>query len=473
LKYPIRHLLNLVLPVLLVSCGGGDGTTTTLISTTFTISGVVRDMSGTGLILQNNGADDKSITANGAFSFTLTTQIASGSSYSITVKTQPTAPSQNCTVANGTGSLSTANINNVLVICEHFAYVANHNTNDISAYTFDATTGALTSVGAAVAAGTNPFSVTVDPSGKFVYVANPGSNDISAYTIDATTGTLTSVGAAAGAGANPISVTVDPKGKFAYVTNFGSNNVSAYTINATTGVLTSVGAAAGAGVTPRFVTVDPAGNFAYVVNYGSDDISAYTFNAITGVLTQIDCGGGTSCRNITNFAAGSSPWSIAVSPAGNFAYVANSGTNDVSAYTISATGALTPINCVSGGCSGTNFAAGNSPTSITIDPTGKFAYIANYWSNDVSAYTISATGALTPINCVSGGCSGTNFAAGANPFSVTVDPTGKFAYVANHTSDNISVYTIDATTGLLTSVGTTVVVGSAPTPNPNSITTTH
>ena len=89
-----------------------------------------------------------------------------------------------------------------------------------------------------VAAGTVPSSVIVDPSGKFAYVANVLSNDVSAYTINATTGALTSIGAPVAAGTNPLSVTVDPSGKFVYVANGASNNVSAYTINATTGVLT-------------------------------------------------------------------------------------------------------------------------------------------------------------------------------------------------------------------------------------------
>ena len=50
-------------------------------------------------------------------------------------------------------------------------------------YTIDATTGALTSMGT-IAAGTDPVSVAVDPSGKFAYVTNSGSNDVSMYTIN-------------------------------------------------------------------------------------------------------------------------------------------------------------------------------------------------------------------------------------------------------------------------------------------------
>jgi len=36
---------------------------------------------------------------------------------------------------------------------------------------------------------------------------------------------------------------------------------------------------------------------------------------------------------------------------------------------------------------------------------------------------------------------------------VTVDPSGKFAYVANNFSNSISMYTINATTGALTLIG--------------------
>jgi len=40
------------------------------------------------------------------------------------------------------------------------------------------------------------------------------------------------------------------------------------------------------------------------------------------------------------------------------------------------------------------------------------------------------------------------------PLPVVVDPSGKFAYVANGNSNNIGIYTIDAATGALTSMGT-------------------
>ena len=58
-----------------------------------------------------------------------------------------------------------------------FAYAANSVTNNISVYTINESTGALTYV-TSVAAGLNTVSVTEDTSGKFVYEANAGSGNI-------------------------------------------------------------------------------------------------------------------------------------------------------------------------------------------------------------------------------------------------------------------------------------------------------
>ncbi|AKU95067.1 hypothetical protein AKJ09_01731 [Labilithrix luteola] len=77
-----------------------------------TVSGLA---AGASVVLQNNNADDLSITSNGAFTFA--TSVPSGQTYSVTVKTPPTSPSQTCTVTNGTGTISAADISNVTVAC--------------------------------------------------------------------------------------------------------------------------------------------------------------------------------------------------------------------------------------------------------------------------------------------------------------------------------------------------------------------
>ena len=95
----------------------------------------------------------------------------------------------------------------------------------------NASTGALTSIGAAVASGAGPQSVAVDPTGRFVYVANYGAATVSMYSINASTGALTSIGAAVASGAGPYGVAVDPTGRFVYVANYGASTVSMYVIS--------------------------------------------------------------------------------------------------------------------------------------------------------------------------------------------------------------------------------------------------
>src|ERR1035441_3160201 len=84
-------------------------------TSTFTVSGTVSGLAGSGLILQDNAGDDLPIPANGNFSFA--TAVASGATYAVTVKTAPTNPTQTCTITNGTGTIGAANITNVAVVC--------------------------------------------------------------------------------------------------------------------------------------------------------------------------------------------------------------------------------------------------------------------------------------------------------------------------------------------------------------------
>jgi hypothetical protein len=99
----------------------------TCVSNTFTVGGTVSGLSGAGLVLQNNGGNSLAISANGAFTFT--TALASGATYSVTVNTQPSG--QNCTVTNGTGTVS-ANVTNVAVNCVTSSYTVGGSVSGLS-----------------------------------------------------------------------------------------------------------------------------------------------------------------------------------------------------------------------------------------------------------------------------------------------------------------------------------------------------
>lgn len=83
--------------------------------TTYTVGGSVSGLAGTGLVLRLNGGNDEPISADGPFTFSGV--VLDGSPYSVTVGSQPTAPIQNCTVANGSGTISGADVTNVQVTC--------------------------------------------------------------------------------------------------------------------------------------------------------------------------------------------------------------------------------------------------------------------------------------------------------------------------------------------------------------------
>ncbi|MDE2261322.1 MAG: hypothetical protein KGL45_02235 [Gammaproteobacteria bacterium] len=90
------------------SSGGGGGGTAT-----YTLGGTINTLTGSGLVLADGG-QTVSPAAN-ATSFTFSSAVASGTAYSVTVNTQPSG--QTCTVANGSGTIASANVTNIQVSC--------------------------------------------------------------------------------------------------------------------------------------------------------------------------------------------------------------------------------------------------------------------------------------------------------------------------------------------------------------------
>lgn len=78
----------------------------------YTLGGTVSGLTGT-VVLQNNGYDNLSISSNGAFVFD--TELAGGENYAITIYSQPSG--KICTVTNGTGTITSANVTDVRVSC--------------------------------------------------------------------------------------------------------------------------------------------------------------------------------------------------------------------------------------------------------------------------------------------------------------------------------------------------------------------
>jgi 6-phosphogluconolactonase len=179
--------------------------------------------------------------------------------------------------------------------------------------------------------------------------------------------------------------------------------------------------------------------FAYVANYLSNNISAYAIDASIGALMQVQG---------SPFAAGYGSYDVAIDPTGKFAYVANNGSvsgrpGSVSAFAINPrSGALRPIQ-------GSPFAAGSNPLKVAISSNGKFAYVVNYSSADVSVFAINpSTGALKQVK-------GSPYHTRHFPTAEAIDPKGKFVYVTHEGFDpydrlgHIAGYAIDTRSGAL------------------------
>ena len=134
---------------------------------TYSVGGSVSGLSGT-VVLQNNAGDDLSVTANGSFTFA--TSIADGSTYSVSVLTNPSG--QTCTVSSGSGTMSGAAVTSVSVTCVSGTL-----------YTIGGTISGLTgSVG--LYEGNNNDAVTITTNGSYTFgVTHPNgfTYDISVY----------------------------------------------------------------------------------------------------------------------------------------------------------------------------------------------------------------------------------------------------------------------------------------------------
>ena len=85
---------------------------------TYSVSGTVSGLTGSGLTLSINGANVS--VASNATTVTLASGLSPGVAYAVSVQTQPSG--QTCSVAAGTGTITSANVANVVVTCANQAF---------------------------------------------------------------------------------------------------------------------------------------------------------------------------------------------------------------------------------------------------------------------------------------------------------------------------------------------------------------
>jgi 6-phosphogluconolactonase len=329
-----------------------------------------------------------------------------------------------------------------------FMYVANQNSHDVSSYAVNAS-GGLTAIAAPIKVGRYPEAIALLPTGTALFVANHGSNSVSGFKVDPMTGALTSTGPAiAVAAAGPTAILAHPGGHFIYVgsddpTSRAPNKVTAYQVDLATDSLTAVGASNTDGAGLLAMSIDPSGRFLYTANTLSDDISVFSINPCSGALSKVGA-------NV----ASAFPVSLTLDPAGKFLYVAAGG-SDPSIQTFR-------IDAASGAPEKIEDLRGVSPPwglkALKLDVTGKFLFLVTV--GQASASSLS-TLAVDPGTGIPTAIPRSSVIAGTNAVPLAADQSGRFAYIGNFGSNDISAYSLDRSTGTFTAIGT-FPTGTAP-----------
>lgn len=430
-QYAVTALTQPTNPAQTCAIAGGSGTATANVTsvavtcttdttnppdTNRTISGTVSGLSGAGLVLQNNGGDNLTITGNGAFTFA--TAIAGGSQFAVTALAQPTNPSQTCAVANGSGT-ATDNVASVAITC----------TTDT--FNVRATVSGLTGTGLVL--GNAADRVIADANDTFTFDTPVASGARYNVVVEAapTPAQLCTVADGNGAIANAdVEITVTCVGTaptFAYELDKADATLTSYAVNAATGQLRPrLSVKTGDSPATALTYKSSNGNqFSYVLNTGSDNISAFAVDGRSGDLNEVVG---------SPFATGAEPTLLVLHPKLPVVYATNKDGASITAFTINtSTGALTSLGTV---------ATGTTPQSFNIDASGRFAYVAAPGSSELFTYAINQTsGALSEV-------AGSRVAIGSSFGGVAMERDSNYLYVFNPTPGTISAFALNGATGV-------------------------
>lgn len=274
------------------------------------------------------------------------------------------------------------------------------------------------------------FQAAVPVPARYVYVTNFDDGTISFYSVDNATGRLRARGYAyIGAGANPDPITVNPASTLLLEGNFSANTLLAFGIQPN-GFLGSQAGSAATGNGPVWIASAPPGkaSYVYTADFMDSTLAAFSFTS-AGALAPLP-GGPYSSQWI--------PEGIAVHPTGiggtNFLYVPNYSTATIDARRIEANGALTLLQSLASPAPG--------PIAVALEPTGRFAYVANWDDGTVSTYSVQQSGAAA--GTLSFAAKTTATPAVVNPIGITTDIYGSFVVTANFGTNNVSSFAIQA-----------------------------
>ena len=328
----------------------------------------------------------------------------------------------------------------------------------ITALQLDITAGTLKSFGSVYDASTNFLCVAPDET----FLCGVGDiTDLSSKkhlpvvfsaSIDRATGKLTPIDHAITQGS--CYVTIDSAAKNVLVANYGAATVEVFPLDHAQkfGPRTSVMQQTGSSIDPKrqdhayahSVSLDPTGKFAFSADLGADKLFSYQFDASAGKLTPND-------PPSISTPPGSGPRHFVFDRAGKFCYLLTEmgGTVIVYQYNSSA-GSMKQIQIAP--LLPSDYHGENTSAEVQIAPNGRFLYASNRLTSDMMTILSidPLSGTLTPVGYQPSG--------GKTPRNFRIDPTGNFLIVANQDSDNIVLFRIDQTTGLLKPIGEPIAI---------------
>ncbi|MEN9569405.1 MAG: hypothetical protein RL172_636 [Bacteroidota bacterium] len=304
-------------------------------------------------------------------------------------------------------------------------------------------------------AASNPSFLAVAPGNKTVYAVNEDADTlnngggVTAYRFNKKKGTLTLINRQPSGGNHPCYVTVDKTGKWLFAGNYSSGNFSQFPLLADGALGTATNNVRHFGKGPNkdrqeaphvhgtFLSDD--NSLLLVPDLGIDKVMLYQLDATSGKLTEAP-------NPAIQLPGGSGPRHIALHPSQKYLYVVQELTAAVAAFNFSvADGKATLFQTISSVSQ--NYSGSLGSADIHVSPNGQFLYASNRGdANDLAIYSINqATGMLT--------LQGHQSTMGLKPRNFNFDPTGNFLLAANQESNNIVIFAVDNTTGLLTDTG--------------------
>jgi 6-phosphogluconolactonase len=354
-----------------------------------------------------------------------------------------------------------------------YIYVGNGNNTYIAGFGLNGS-GALSVLsGSPYNNGVAAQSLAVTPANTFLYAGT--TNGIYAYAINSNGSiTVQNSGSAVAQDMVATQMQVDSTGNYLLASGFGTaigaQAIGIYTINTSTGLLTAITGSplplyTGNGSTPAVVTptgllITPNNSYVYV-SLGTLGVQILTL----GTGGALSTGSAPAVLLPISTSTSPSDTGLASDPLSAFLFVAEINTG-LRVLSIGTGGSLKEV-------SGSPYAVGTGPNGVILDATGSYVYVANKGSNNVSAFTLTAaSGKLTAV-------AGSPFASGGQlPIALVNDNTKKFVAAINSGANgsggnnDLQVFSFDTTTdGKLNPVSTGS-TGTDPT-NPLAIAASH